>query len=146
MAIIAKVVMELIGYNCGQCALINKSITNHELTGQPRYSLPSEHLLTYKMDQQMAVYSAHLCRLNSYPLHPRRATLIKAKIEGVKSGCSNALKLGKPINAATPGLGTLGVLTTLKTSILVIPAQVQVNRQSSQSERTTKQGDFFHLC
>ncbi len=43
----------------------------------------------------MAVYSAHLCRSNAYPLRPRRVTWIKTKRKGVKNECSGTHKLGR---------------------------------------------------
>ncbi len=52
-----------------------------------------ERLLAYKMLQQMPAQSAHLCRSNSRPLRLRCVTWIK--MEGVKSGRSNAVKPGK---------------------------------------------------
>ncbi len=65
---------------------------------------------------------ARLCRSNSYPLRPRRVTWIKTKREGVKSGCSGALKpdmLGlscKANKCSDAGTGDLGALTTHVTS------------------------------
>ncbi len=70
----------------------------------------------------MAVYSAHLCRSNPYPLRPRRVTRIKTKKAGVKSGCAGALKPGmlslsyKANKYSDVGTGDLGVLTTHETS------------------------------
>ncbi len=43
----------------------------------------------------MAVYSAHLCRSNVYPLRPRRATWIDTEREGMRSGRYCTLKPGK---------------------------------------------------
>ncbi len=48
-----------------------------------------------KMVQQMTVYSAQLCRSNSALLRPHRVTWIVTKGDGVKNGCSGALKPGK---------------------------------------------------
>ncbi len=45
MAIIVEAVIELIGYDCGQCALINISIINHELTRQLLYSPIAGYLI-----------------------------------------------------------------------------------------------------
>ncbi len=70
----------------------------------------------------MTVLSAHLCRSNSYPLHPRRVTCIKTKKEGVKSGRSGAHKpdkLGlrcKATKGSDAGTVDLGVLPTHETS------------------------------
>ncbi len=66
----------------------------------------------------MAVQSAHFYRPNSFPMRPRNVTWIEIKREGVKSGCSDALKPDRLVlsckdnkcsNAET---GDRGVLTS----------------------------------
>ncbi len=80
-----------------------------------------QHLLTYTT-VQMAVQSAHLCRLNSYPLRPRRVTWIKTKRVSLKGECSGALQLDwlglrcKANKCSDTGAGDLGVLNIYEAS------------------------------
>ncbi len=66
----------------------------------------------------ITLYSAYICRTNSYPLRPRRVTWIKTKREGVKNGRSSTdkpSKLGlrcKADKCRDAGTGDLGVLAT----------------------------------
>ncbi len=76
------------------------------------------------------VWKGHRC---SYPLRPRRITWIKTKREGVwradtpaPSNQTGLAWTAKPINAATPGLGTSVCLLPMKhhhVSPLAMPAQ-----------------------
>ncbi len=78
---------------------------------------------------------ARLCRVNSFPLCPRRATWIQAKREGVyaKSGRSGAFEPGKlglsskAYKCCDAATGDLGVLTSpeppSKLISLVLPVQ-----------------------
>ncbi len=70
----------------------------------------------------LAVWSAHLCGSNFYPLRPHLVTWIKTKREGMKSGCFGTLKPGrlglssKANKCSNAGTGDLGAQTSQETS------------------------------
>ncbi len=64
----------------------NVSMAWYASTGQK-----IQHLLTYKMVEQMTGLSVHLCRANNS--HPRCAIWIEAKMEGEMGGILGAFKL-----------------------------------------------------
>ncbi len=65
----------------------------------------------------MGVKSAHLCRSNTYPLHPSHVTWIQTERNGVyvKSGHPGALKPDKLGLGCKAGTRDLGVLATHET-------------------------------
>ncbi len=64
----------------------NMSMARYVSTGQK-----IQHLLTYKVVEQMTALSVHLCRPNT--LRPRCALWIETKMEGVMSSILGAFKL-----------------------------------------------------